>query len=77
VPTRYTSSTVALPIAIYNIIAEVIAITMPIACIYASNTKKYFNTVLVYCAITIIAKIVQIIVLMLFSNSGSCILQMM
>jgi hypothetical protein len=69
---RYFLTYLALPITIYNIVAEIFTVFLPIACIYAANSFKYFNTVLVYCVIIIVAKIIQIVVLILFNHSGTC-----
>jgi uncharacterized Tic20 family protein len=47
---------------------------MPICCIVAAYEKKYFNTSLTYCLITSVAKIVQIVTLIVAGHIGTCIL---
>jgi hypothetical protein len=63
-----------MPIAVYNIVVEALSIFMPIMCIISASLRKYFNSVLTYCMVVVVAKVVQIVVLMLFSHSGTCLL---
>lgn len=62
----------ALPIALYNIIAEAFTIALPLSCIVAVKTFKYFNTVLAYSILILAIKVIQIISLMLFGHIGTC-----
>lgn len=45
---------------------------MPLFCIVAAKSFKYFNSVLAYCIMVIAMKIVQIVALSLFGHVGAC-----
>lgn len=45
---------------------------MPLLCILCVKAMKYFNTVLAYVIMTLIAKVVQIVSISLFGNVGAC-----
>ena len=63
---------IGLPIALYNIIAQVFTIAMPICTIISVKYFKYFNTVLGYGLLVLVVKIVQIFALILFGHVGTC-----
>lgn len=63
-----------LVIGFYNITAELLACLVPLCCIYAAKSNKNFNTVLAYCVLAIVAKVIQIAVLISFSHVGTCAL---
>lgn len=56
----------------YNIIAEVFTIVMPILIIISVKNFKYFNSVLGYSLLVLIIKVVQIIALLIFGHVGTC-----
>lgn len=68
---------IALPIAVFNIVTEGLTLLMPIGCIIAVKELKHFNFVLAYCILVNVAKITQILVLIVFNHAGSCVIPVM
>lgn len=62
----------ALPIAVYNIAAEVCTIAFPVLTIIAIRTMKHFNPILVYAVIAISCKAIQILTLLFVSHEKAC-----